>query len=225
MDGLNPAAALPKSFYQSDPVSCARDLIGCVLVWDGCAGVIVETEAYAAVNDEACHTWTRPSARAFVANHAAGAAYVYFNYGMYWMLNVLIKGGREDGFVLFRALAPTQGLVEMEQRRASARRKSPLRETDLCSGPGKLAQALAVTGADHGRDFCGGGGAGIFPGAAGVKVVSDVRVGISKAQELPWRFVLAESAHISVPVKFPFRRRDACANGLLCVLKRTSGSM
>lgn len=198
---MNPAS-LPKHFFERDPVSCARDLIGCVLVWEGCAGVVVETEAYAAINDEACHTWARPSARAFIENHSAGAAYVYFNYGMYWMLNVLIKGGSEDGFVLFRALAPTVGLAEMALRRASARRKSPLRETDLCSGPGKLAQALSVTGSDHGRDFCGGGAVGIFRPQGRVSVVSDVRVGISKARDLPWRFLLAESPHISVPVKF-----------------------
>ena len=109
---------LTRDFFARDPVTCARELIGCTLVWGRCAGIVVETEAYAAVNDEACHTWSRPSARKFVAEHPAGAAYVYFNYGMHWMLNVLIKGGTEDGFVLFRALEPTAGIPAMARRRA-----------------------------------------------------------------------------------------------------------
>ena len=73
---------LEREFFQRDPVTCARELIGCELVWNECAGLIVETEAYAALNDEACHTFARPSARAFVEKHRAGDAYVYFNYGM-----------------------------------------------------------------------------------------------------------------------------------------------
>src|SRR5262245_50790706 len=119
---------LPREFFQQDPVTCARELIGCTLVWGKCSGIIVETEAYSAVGDEASHTWSRPSARAFVAEHRAGAAYVYFNYGMYWMLNVLVKGGAEDGFVLFRAIEPGAGAKLMARRRAAARRtaRAPL---------------------------------------------------------------------------------------------------
>ena len=95
----------------------ARELVGCTLEWDGCAGRIVEVEAYAAVGDPACHTMTRPSAREFVARHPAGTAYVYLNYGMYWLLNVLVKDGGEDGLILFRALEPTDGLAVMRERR------------------------------------------------------------------------------------------------------------
>ena len=83
---------------------------------------------------------SRPSARAFVARHPPGTAYVYFNYGMYWLLNVLVKGGTEDGFVLFRAIEPTRGVSAMQRRRV-AHRKSPtraLKSTALCSGPGRL---------------------------------------------------------------------------------------
>jgi DNA-3-methyladenine glycosylase len=192
---------LDRSFFQRDPVTCARELIGCTLTWGRCSGVVVETEAYAAVNDEACHTWSRPSARAFVAEHSPGAAYVYFNYGMYWMLNVLVKGGREDGFVLFRAIEPIEGIAAMLRRRASnlkARLPDRVSTEWLCSGPGKLAQALGVTGRDHGRDFCGGGSAGLFAGAGQVQVESGGRIGISKAQDLPWRFMLRGSGHISV---------------------------
>ena len=158
-------------------------------MWRGCAGIVVETEAYAAVNDEACHTFARPSARAFVAGHEAGAAYVYFNYGMYWLLNVLVKGGAEDGFVLIRAIEPTRGIGAMQRRRPNAK--------SLCSGPGKLAMALGVDGRDHGRDLCRLKTVGFRPPPLPVEVVADVRIGISKAAHLPWRFLLRGSEYVS----------------------------
>lgn len=192
--------AIDRSFFQRDPVTCARELIGCELVWKGCAGIVVETEAYAAINDEACHTFARPSARAFVAKHPPGTAYVYFNYGMYWLLNVLVKGGSEDGFVLFRAIEPTRGLAAMQRRRL-ANRKSVLRDlksTALCSGPGKLAMALGVDGRDHGRDLCAKPTMGFRTAPQPIEVVADVRIGISKAAHLPWRFLFRESPYVSV---------------------------
>ena len=190
---------IERAYFQRDPVTCARELIGCELVWKGCAGIVVETEAYAAVNDPACHTFARPSARAFVEKHGAGAAYVYFNYGMHWLLNVLVKGGSEDGFVLFRAIEPVRGVAAMTRRR-SARRKSAVGNLQsLCSGPGKLALALGVDGRDHGRDFCAVRTIGFRAPAEPVAVVEDVRVGISKAAHLPWRFLLRDSVFVSVP--------------------------
>lgn len=192
---------LDRTFFQRDPVTCARELVGCTLRWGSCSGIIVETEAYGALNDEACHTWSRPSARAFVAKHPAAAAYVYFNYGMYWMLNVLVKGGREDGFVLFRAIEPTAGIAAMVRRRtANLKSRTPPRKSQawLCSGPGKLAQALGVTGQDHGRDFCADPAVGFFQPAGTREVDAGPRIGISRAQELPWRFMLRGSEHLSV---------------------------
>ncbi len=190
---------LDRAFFQRDPVTCARELIGCELVWKGGAGIVVETEAYAATNDEACHTFARPSAREFVARHRAGAAYVYLNYGRYWLLNVLVKGGSEDGFVLLRALEPTRGVAAMTRRRL-AQRKSPLAHNRaICSGPGKLAVALGVDGRDHGRDFCTGKTIGFHPPTRPAEVVTDVRIGISKAAHLPWRFLLRGSTCVSVP--------------------------
>lgn len=186
-----------REFFARDPATCARELIGCELVWGKCAGIVVETEAYCAVDDEACHTFARPSAREFVARHRAGAAYVYFNYGMYWLLNVLVKGGEADGFVLFRALEPTRGVEQMRTRR-EAHRKSPLAHPrHLCSGPGKLALALGVDGRDHGRDLCRGKRIGFHPPTREVEVVADARIGISKAQDLPWRFTLRGSEYVS----------------------------
>jgi DNA-3-methyladenine glycosylase len=194
---------LGHSFFRRDPLTCARELIGFELVWNDCAGIIVETEAYLAVGDEACHTFARPSARAFVERHNAGAAYVYFNYGMYWLLNVLVKGGDADGFVLFRAIEPTRGIEAMRLRRGfhrkaqNAKRKS----TGLCSGPGKLTVALAVDGADHGRDLCAGRRVGFRAPVHPVEIVADVRIGISKAAHLPWRFLLRESPFVSAKTK------------------------
>jgi len=163
-----------RDFFQRDPLTCARELIGCELVWNGCSGILVETEAYTALNDEACHTFHRPSARRFIEEHPPGAAYVYLNYGMYWLLNVLVKGGREDGFVLFRALEPRAGIGVMQARRALTKL------TQLCSGPGKLTRALAITGADHGRDLCAEQEVG-FRRLPRAKVAADVRVGDRKS--------------------------------------------
>jgi DNA-3-methyladenine glycosylase len=188
---------LEREFFQRDPVTCARELIGCELVWKSCAGIVVETEAYSVVGDEACHTFARPSARAFIAAHHPGAAYVYFNYGMYWLFNVLVKGGTEDGFVLIRALEPTRSISGMQKRRFAAGK--PHRPEMLCSGPGRLTIALGIDGRDHGRDLCQSARFG-FRASGGVEIVrwvSDARVGISKARHLPWRFLAAENSFVS----------------------------
>ena len=182
-----------RSFFERDPLTCAAALIGCELLWDGCSGIIVETEAYSAKDDEACHTFARKGAREFVATHRPGAAYVYLNYGIHWLLNVLVKEARgAEGFVLIRALEPVRGIARMKKRRMQA---NPLA---LCSGPGKLSEALAVRGTDHGIDLCASGGRGFLPAKRPVTVVSDLRIGISKAAHLPWRFLLKDSPFVSV---------------------------
>jgi DNA-3-methyladenine glycosylase len=118
---------------------------------------------------------------------------VYLNYGMHWLLNVLLKGA-EEGFVLIRAVEPTRGVELMEVRRRQTKRVA------LCSGPAKLCQAFSVTGADHGRDLCRDPEVGFRPSRAPVEIVEDVRIGISKAADLPWRFLLKDSAFVSVPL-------------------------
>lgn len=198
---MSEPAVLSRAFFRRDPVTCARELIGCELRWKSCAGIIVETEAYAATADEACHTFARPSARAFVAKHRAGAAYVYFNYGMYWLLNVLVKGGSEDGFVLIRALEPTRGLELMKRRRLEHRQSQLAHPQQLCSGPGKLALALGVDGRDHGRDLCHLKTIGFRPPPQPIQVVADVRIGISKAAHRPWRFLEEGSPFVSVKAR------------------------
>lgn len=193
-----PASLLLKpSFFERDVVTVARELIGVELIWEGCSGVIVETEAYAVEDDAACHTASRPSARDFVQNMPPGTAYVYLNYGMYWLLNLLVKGGKRDGLILIRALEPKRGIDQMMERR----RKSHVR--DLCSGPGKLAMALGISSEHHGTPLAGPGrpeGCGLhLPGAgAGYRTVADVRVGISKAVDFPWRFLMEAHPHVSV---------------------------
>lgn len=189
---------LPREFFERDPVSCARDLIGMVYTWNGCSGIIVETEAYSEINDEAAHLHFRPSSRKFLADHDAGAAYVYFNYGMYWLSNVLIKG-EENGFVLFRALEPLDGISKMRRRR----KKEKL--TDLCSGPGKICMALAMNGDDHGKSYVKSPQRGFREPTEdeqlpNLEIETDIRIGISKAVEHPWRFLAKGSKHVSKPV-------------------------
>ena len=193
---------IPREFFTQSPVECARALVGCELVWGACSGIVVECEAYAAEGDPACHTFSRPSAREFVARHRAGTAYVYFNYGMHWMLNVLTKGDRE-GFVLIRAIEPRRGLRAMQRRRGGKTGR------ELTGGPGRLAAALGVTGRHHGGDLCSSVKRCFFSGDS-VDVVADPRIGISRAQDLLWRFSLRGNPFVSVPpreTKKPSRGR------------------
>jgi DNA-3-methyladenine glycosylase len=186
------------SFFKRDPIRCARELIGTELIWGDCSGVIVETEAYNAKDDEACHTFMRPSTRAFIERNKAGAAYVYFNYGMHWMLNVLVKG-KESGFVLIRALEPKTGIERMKKRRRLDDEKR------LCSGPGKLTQALGITHRYHEMDLCADSQYCFAFNADArlrrVDVVADKRIGISRSAHLPWRFTLRGSPFISARSK------------------------
>jgi len=181
---------IPREFFTQSPVACARALVGSELVWGACSGVVVECEAYAAAGDPACHTFTRPSARAFVDQHPAGTAYVYLNYGLHWMLNVLTKG-EEDGFVLIRALEPRRGGRAMQKRRGGKTGRA------LTGGPGRLASALGVTGVHHGTDLCSSVRRCFMAGAP-VEVVADGRIGLTRARELPWRFSLAGNPFVSV---------------------------
>ncbi len=178
-------------FFRRDPLTCARELIGCELKWDRCSGIVVETEAYNAVGDEACHCFVRPSTRAFVQRNKVGAAYIYFNYGVHWMLNVLVKG-TENGFVLIRALEPTRGIALMKRRRGVQD------EQQLCSGPGKLTQALGITKEHDEMDLCADTQFCFRHRAAGpISLVADERIGIRRSADLPWRFTLRNNAHLS----------------------------
>jgi len=179
------------SFFKRDPITCGRELIGAELVWGDCSGILVEVEAYAAIDDEAAHTFTRPSARSFIERNQAGAAYVYFNYGMHWMLNVLVKGDA-NGFVLIRALEPRKGIERMKKRRGADDVKR------LCSGPGKLTQALGITVRHHEMDLCADAQHCFVRNVnITVDVVADTRIGITRSAHYPWRFTLRGSEFVS----------------------------
>jgi DNA-3-methyladenine glycosylase len=196
-----------RGFFQRDPITCARELVGTKLIWEKCAGIIVETEAYLAEDDEACHTFSRPSARAFVERNKPGAAYIYFSYGAHWMLNVLVKGAT-DGFVLIRAAQPLRGLQLMKKRRGVND------ERRLCSGPGKLTEAFAITDRHHEMDLCSDP-LHCFAHSerrdadssrrrsepdwhlAKADVVADKRIGITRSAHYPWRFTLRGSEFVS----------------------------
>ena len=183
------------AFFERDPLACARELIRTELIWGECSGTVVEVEAYAAIDDEAAHTFTRSSARSFIERNKAGAAYIYFSYGNHWMLNVLVKG-HANGFVLIRALEPRRGVELMKKRRGV----DDVRQ--LCSGPGKLTQALAITGKHHEMDLCSDPRYCFVSNTqASFDVVADKRIGISRSAHLPWRFILRGSAFVSRAVK------------------------
>jgi DNA-3-methyladenine glycosylase len=181
---------LDSSFFHGNPVDCARKIVGATLIWQGCAGRIVETEAYQSEGDPACHTFFRPSARSFIECHGAGTAYVYLNYGVHWLFNILVKGPAGQGFILLRALEPLRGIGQMVARRGQ---ESP---RDLCSGPGKLTQAFGIDGSHHGTDFLSGESTGLVSGPTG-EIVSGPRIGISRGRDLPWRFSEAGNDHVS----------------------------
>jgi len=183
------------TFFRREPILCARELVGAELIWGTCAGTIVETEAYLAENDEACHTFSRPSARAFIERNKPGAAYIYFSYGAHWMLNVLVKGA-SNGFVLIRALQPLRGIELMKKRRGVDD------ERRLCSGPGKLTEAFAITNRHHEMNLCLDP-RHCFACSSGedVDVVADERIGITRSAHHPWRFTVRGSKFVSVPVR------------------------
>jgi DNA-3-methyladenine glycosylase len=184
--GVEPA------FYGRPVVDVARDLIGCVVRRGEAAGVIVETEAYHE-SEPACHAYAGLTARTATLFGPPGHAYVYRSYGIHALLNAVCEPEGTGAAVLIRALEPLEGLGVMRARRG--RREA----RDLCSGPGKLAQALAIELDLNGEDLRSGQ-VRIEPGpAVRAGVLAGPRIGISKAVELPWRFAAAGSRHVSRP--------------------------
>ena len=186
---------LPAQFFKRDPLVCAPELIGTTLVWGRCSGIVVECEAYLTEKDEACHTFTRASTRAFVDRNAAGAIYIYLNYGVHWMLNVLVKGAPRTGLILIRALEPKRGIALMKKRRGV----EDLRQ--LCSGPGKLTQALDITMRHHELNICTDLRRCFVAAEDPADVVADARIGITRSAHYPWRFTLRGSDFVSRAVK------------------------
>lgn len=192
--GLLGARRLTRAFYERPVVEVARDLIGCTVAHGETAGVIVETEAYHD-SEPACHAYVGLTGRTSTLFGPPGAAYVYRSYGIHALLNAVCEPPEVGAAVLIRALRPTVGLEAMRSRRGVSS------ELELCSGPGKLTQALDVELSENGSSLLDGPIA-IFAreeGAQRVEVRAGPRVGITKAVELPWRFGLAGSPHVSRP--------------------------
>jgi DNA-3-methyladenine glycosylase len=185
-----------RAFFDRPVLEVARDLVGCVVTHGDTAGVIVETEAYHD-SEPASHAFVGLTPRTRVLFGSPGRAYVYFSYGMHWMLNAVCEPAGVGAAVLIRALEPVQGIDHMRERRGM----DAVRQ--LCSGPGKLTQALGIGPELNDTDLLRGpvrfSGR---PRAWGdIAIDVDVRVGITKAPELPWRFLAAGNRYVSRPVR------------------------
>jgi DNA-3-methyladenine glycosylase len=185
---------LGREFFARSVHEVAPELVGCTLLVDGCGGVIVETESYER-DDPACHAFVGRTARTEVLFGEPGHAYVYLSYGIHSLLNAVAEREGQAAAVLIRALQPTVGLEQMRARRGGRP------DEDLCSGPGKLTEALGVdltlNGADLTREpFRLLGRNGEW---RAVEVLTGTRIGITKATERPWRFCAAESRFVSRP--------------------------
>lgn len=174
--------------FSEEPLALAARLIGAELYVDGVGGLIVETEAYSA-EDPASHSFNGPKARNASMFGPVGRAYVYRSYGMHWCLN-LVCGETPGGAVLVRAIEPLAGLDIMRRRRGLEASRA------LCSGPGKLCQALGVSIAHDGLSLTAPPFA-MTPAKLAYDVVAGPRVGITRAADRPWRFGMRGSGHLS----------------------------
>jgi DNA-3-methyladenine glycosylase len=179
--------------FSQDSHMVARQLIGAVVLVDGVGGRIVETEAYDQ-SDPASHTFSGPTERNGAMFGAPGHAYVYRSYGIHWCLNFVCREAGHGAGVLLRALEPLHGVELMRERRGVEAAAL------LCSGPGKLCQALGVTRAHNGLALTAPPFA-LLAGDSPVVLVEGPRIGISKAMEVPWRFGLAGSRFMSRPIR------------------------
>jgi DNA-3-methyladenine glycosylase len=179
----------------------ARDLVGCTLVHGRTAGVIVETEAYHE-SEPACHAFAGLTPRTRVLFGAPGAAYVYRSYGIHALVNAVCEPEGVGAAVLIRALEPITALETMRERRGLHAVEQ------LCSGPGKLTQALAIELGHNGSDLVRGPlrVGSPPPGWEDVELVTGTRIGITKAAELPWRFCAVGSRSVSRPWPAGLRR-------------------
>ncbi len=183
--------ALPRAFFHRPVPVVACDLIGTTLLVDGVGGIVVETEAYAQ-NDPASHSFAGRTPRNASMFGSTGNAYVYRSYGIHWCLNLVCDAEAPGSAVLIRALQPTVGLELMAQRRGTA---DPRR---LCSGPGRLCQALGVTGALDGLPLDTPPFA-LEDRLEPPRIAEGRRIGITQAVETPWRFCMSGSQFLSRP--------------------------
>ena len=195
------SANLGRAFYERSVHDVARDLVGCVVRHGETAGRIVETESYHQ-EEPAAHSYVGVTARSGTLFGPPGNAYVYFSYGVHSLLNAVAEPEGVGAAVLIRALEPVDGIDLMRERRGL----EPVEA--LCSGPGKLTQALAI-GLSLNESSLLDGPVQILARAAGTsapRIVTGERIGITKAVDLPWRFCDADSRHVSRPHPAAMRR-------------------
>lgn len=190
---MPPGQALSRAFFRRPAPEVAYDLIGATLLVGGVGGIVVETEAYD-LDDPASHSFRGRTVRNASMFGPAGHAYVYRSYGLHWCLNVVCGAEPLGSAVLIRALEPVAGVDVMRERRGVADPRQ------LCSGPGRLCQALGVTDALDGQPldtppFV------VESRSRPVQVVAGRRVGITRGTETPWRFGLSGSAFLSRPMR------------------------
>ena len=194
---------LPPEFFERPVDEVAPELVGCVVRHGDAAGRIVEAEAYHE-REPACHAYVGLTARTNVLFGRPGLAYVYRSYGMHALLNAVCEPEGIGAAVLIRALEPVDGLDLMRERRGLERPE------DLCSGPGKLTQALGIWLDANGSSLQDGPIELLAPpaGAPRARLAVGERIGISRAVELPWRFCDADSRHVSRPWPPEMRARS-----------------
>jgi len=184
---------LRKSFFNRSVHVVAPELIGARMLFNGVGGLIVEVEAYHHT-EPAAHSYGGETARNAVMFGPAGYVYVYRSYGIHWCVNFVCESAGSAAAVLIRALEPTDGIEAMQRRR---RTEDPHR---LCSGPGRLTEALGIT-RDHNALALDAPPFALWARKGAPEVVAGVRIGITKAIELPWRYGLKGSRFLSKPFK------------------------
>jgi DNA-3-methyladenine glycosylase len=186
---------LPRSFYDRNTIEVAVGLLGCHLICikDGTktGGMIVETEAYRGPTDPACHAFKGRTKRNDLMYGMPGFLYVYFTYGNHFMLNVVTENEGFPAAVLLRALEPFYGIETMAARRGATE------ITNIASGPGKMARALGITGADYGTDLTGPNIYLTGPPAKRPSILASPRIGINGGSERLWRFFIKDNLNCS----------------------------
>jgi DNA-3-methyladenine glycosylase len=212
-------APLEADFYARPVLEVAPELIGCTVRHGESSGVIVETEAYHE-REPACHAYAGLTARTSTLFGAPGIAYVYRSYGIHALLNAVCEPEGVGAAVLIRSLAPCTGIELMRARRTTTARMPG--DRDLCSGPGRLTQAMGIELDRNGSPLTGCGAVTIEARrGAPAEVIAAPRVGITKAVELPWRFCAAGDPNVSRP--WPWRGARPARSSLRDARARAAG--
>ena len=186
-----PGKPLKRAFFARSVHEVAPDLIGVTLLFNGVGGIIVEVEAYHHT-EPAAHSYRGPTPRNAVMFGPPGFTYVYRSYGIHWCVNFVCEKAGSASAVLIRALEPTHGIAAMRRRRHLHDERA------LCSGPGKLTEALGITHAHNGLPLDAPPIA-LYGRTIEPEIVAGVRIGLTKAAELPWRYGLKGSKFLSKP--------------------------